>query len=65
LEAVMPNGDQPKPSVVTKMNLRIASVLKEATPDEIAEILIGPEASLLRMSQQQQQQQQQRRREVE
>ena len=58
----MPNGDQPKPSVVSKMNLRIATLLKEANADEIAEILTGPEASLLRMSQQQQQQQQQVRR---
>lgn len=58
----MPNGDQQKPSVVSKMNLRIAQLLKESQPDEIAEILTGPEASLLRMSNQQQQQQQQVRR---
>jgi hypothetical protein len=58
----MPNGEQPKSNVVSKMNLRIASLLKEASAEEISEILTGPEASLLRMSQQQQQQQQQVRR---
>jgi hypothetical protein len=60
----MPNGETQKPNVVSKMNLRIASLLKEASTDEIAEILTGPEASLLRMSQQQQQQQQQQRRQA-
>jgi len=55
----MPNGEQQKPTFTSKMNLRIATLLKESGPDEILEILTGPEASLLRMSTQQQQQQQQ------
>jgi len=60
----MPNGEQPAQGTVSKMNLRIASLLKEAQPEEIAEILAGPEASLLRLSNQNQQQQQQRRRQA-
>lgn len=58
----MPNGEQGQPNSVTRMNLRIASLLREAPPEEITEILSGPEASLLRLSNQQQQQQQQVRR---
>jgi hypothetical protein len=57
----MPNGGTGTTggtTVTTRMNQRIASLLKEAEPAEIVEILAGPDPSLLRMSQQQQQQQQ-------
>jgi hypothetical protein len=45
------------------MNLRIAETITRFQPEEIVEIMLGPEPSMLaRSSQQQQQQQQQVRR---
>jgi len=34
----------------SSLNLRIAQLLKEAQPDEIVEVLSGPEAALLSRS---------------
>jgi hypothetical protein len=51
----------PGSEAVRAMNLRIAELLRNARPEEIVEILIAPETSLIRPSQQQQQQQQQTR----
>lgn len=47
------------PAIVTRMNIRIAELVKEAQPTEVVELLSGPASSLLRLADQQQQQQQQ------
>jgi hypothetical protein len=49
-------------STIERLNLRVAELIKAARPEEIVEIMLGAETSLLRGSQQQQQQQQQQRR---
>jgi hypothetical protein len=50
--------EQPS-AAVSRLNLRIAELVRDTKPEEIVEILSGPATSLLRMADQQQQQQQQ------
>ncbi len=53
-------GEQGSP--IERLNLGIAELIRGSKPEEIVEVMLGQETSLLRVSQQQQQQQQQQRR---
>ncbi len=52
-------GEVERASTIQALNLRIAQLVKASKPEEIVDIMLGSELSLLRASQQQQQQQQQ------
>ncbi|MDH6710816.1 hypothetical protein P3T27_007567 [Kitasatospora sp. MAA19] len=46
-------------STVKKLNVQIAELVKEVRAEDLVQVLMGPEESLLRLADQQQQQQQQ------
>jgi hypothetical protein len=54
----MSSPEEPS-AAVSRLNLRIAELVRDTKPEEIVEILTGPATSLLRLADQQQQQQQQ------